>query len=301
MLRFVLICLFALLLGSISAQHEVAIWRYAGSNVPAGSSSFEKSAAKVQSFQSISAFLIVEAEVNGKKGFFILDSGSPGLVLNQKPKTSGEAAKALHGEVAVEEILVAQLRWGPIEQEGVSAYALDLSHLSESTGLEIAGMLGYEPLRQAVITIDFIRKLISFSSFKEQAQEEGLELRFRLKGHLPVLRSSVAGQRIDLGFDTGSGVNLIDKKWLGNLDHSQLSILPVLEIRGLGQHKELVARRRVQLTEVDKGNWVNLPYAFPDLIGFRESGLQIDGLLGKEWMQGRTITLNYQQRRLWIR
>jgi hypothetical protein len=300
MLRFAIICFSALLLGSVSAQQEVALWRYDAASLQAAGSRIDTEATLTHAFQSLSAFIIVEAEVNGQRGFYILDSGSPGLVLNQKPKQGAESAKALHGEVAVEQVEVKQLRWGPVQQSGIQAFALDLSHLSNSTGLEIAGMLGYEQLRQTKISIDFPKREIRFLPQDTEVQQ-GLALRFRLRGHLPVLRSEVAGQRIDLGFDTGSGVNLIDQVWLSDLDNSQLSPLPELEIRGLGQHRQTVERRRVQLTEVDKGNWVNLPYAFPDLSGFRESGLAIDGLLGKEWMQGRCITLDYKARRLWIR
>lgn len=258
-------------------------------------------------FETQGAFILVRARVDGVEGTYVLDSGAPGLIINGVVTEAVDSAVALDRVVYIGRDRVERLSWGPIEQRGVTAYVLDLRHLEASLGRPIHGLIGYEQLRQLPITIDYPGRELTFLRKRAEASEQGTVLKFRLLGHLPLVDAEVGGQRALLGFDTGSGVNLLHDDYLHRLQGSSAE-LPDMQVTGLGATAGRIARRSVGLTATSTLNWMNLPYGFADLARFRESGpglgsedTQIDGLLGKEWMQHRVITIDYARRRLYVR
>ena len=115
------------------------------------------------------------------------------------------------------------------------------------------------------------------------------------------MQASVAGRRARLGLDTGSGVNLLDHSYRDAAYDSRSTLLPAMVVSGVGAGSEQVERLSLPVTEIARANWIHLPFAFTDLERFRESGLHIDGLLGREWMAQRTITLDYQRSQIYVR
>ena len=258
-------------------------------------------------FRTLGPFMVVQVEVDGVTGSYILDSGAPGLILNGVVTEVVDSARALDRFVMIGERRAKRLDWGPIKQSDVHAYVLDLSHLEHSLGEPISGLIGYEQLRQLPLTIDYPKRTLTFLRKHSEAKAQGIALTFELLGHLPLVDAEVGGTRAWLGFDTGSGVNLLNADYLLQVGPNSAE-LPDMQVRGLGATSAVIARRSIGLTRTSNANWMNLPYGFADLTGFRESAYdqdagaqQLDGLLGKEWMQQRVVTLDYGRRRLYVR
>ncbi len=301
-MRVLLGILTLFLASSIAGQVEVAL--LAPLNAELGPETADRTRVKVTShhaFRAVGPFILVEASSNGIRGTFILDSGSPGLILNQPVTEPVAHGQALGSPVPYGEVEVTDFQWGPIEQHDLKAYTIDLSHLDESLGLHVAGLIGYEQLREAAISINYPRQQLTFQASDANDAALGVPLKFRLCGHVPTLRSVVAGKRLDLALDTGSGVNLLDVELLDRISEDECAEMADLEVRGLGTTVSRIQRRRVHLTEVADGNWLNLPFAFADLAGFRESGLLVDGLLGRDWIAERTVTLDYKRKRIYVK
>lgn len=306
--RTLLLLVFALLGLSAAAQQEMCVLSHLRAIPSATTLAFDGAPQiQTQPFRAVGPFILVTATVGGVVGSYILDSGAPGLVINGAVAIAVDSALALDRYVMIGQRNVGELRWGPIKQRAAIAYVLDLSHLERSLGEPISGLIGYEQLRQLPITIDYPKRVITFLRKHSEAKVQGIALPFELSGHLPLVEAEVGGRQATLGFDTGSGVNLLDKAYFGQLASSSAE-LPEMRVRGLGATDETIARRSVALTTTSHANWVNLPYGFADLTRFRDSptaeeaiGAQLDGLLGKEWMQQRVVTLDYARRRLYIR
>ena len=254
-----------------------------------------------QAFQSRGAFILVQAKVDGQVGTYILDTGAPGLILNRAPSSAQDAGLGLNQSVHFEQTSVSTFAWGPLQQHKVKALAVDLSHFERGTDCRIAGIIGYEQLRQVMITINYPRNLLTFLPADADVDRLGTRLRFRLDGHLPVLRSAVGGKKARLGFDTGSGVNLLDIVYRSIAEAQATASLPDIRVNGVDAVPQRVQRISLAMTEIEKANWLNLPFALIDLAGFRESGLLIDGLLGREWMAERSVTIDYRHRRLYVK
>ena len=176
-----------------------------------------------------------------------------------------------------------------------------MSHFERALGVDIAGLIGYAQLRELAVTIDYPGRELTFLGKGYAEEGLGVPLRFRLRGHVPTMQASVAGRRARLGLDTGSGVNMLDVSYRAAAYDSRSTHLPAMVVSGVGAGAEQVERLSLPVTEIARANWIHLPFAFTDLERFRESGLRIDGLLGREWMAQRTITLDYQRSQLYVR
>ena len=282
-----------------AAQVDIALLARLN-NTPTARSVAIDATPRVAPFEAAGAFALVSATVDGVVGTYILDSGAPGLILNGVAGADATAARALDREVAIGHQTVTQLTWGPLTQRDLDAYVLDLSHLEVTLERPLAGIIGYEQLRELPVTIDYPREVITFWTTARPSAADGAELRFRFSGHLPVLRASIEGTRARLGLDTGSGVNLLDDSYLAQVGHDA-ELLPEMIVRGLGAESSTVARRLIDHTRVSTSNWIDLPFGFTDLGPVRATGLKVDGLLGKEWLHLRVVTLDYRKRIVYIR
>ena len=258
------------------------------------STSTARGAPTSTTFRPAGAFMLIEATVDGHPGTYILDSGAPGLILNRRPSAVEEsvAAEGLNGSVAFAKTEVASLQWGPLTQTDLTAYAVDLDYLTEALGERIDGMLGYDQLSALPVTIDYRRGSITHH-VEDAPAGEGVKLRLRLRGHVAAVRGRIDGRRVELALDTGAGVNVLDDDRLSRLGDDAHERMDDMLLRGLDARQERVPRARVHLTEIADANWIGLPFAFADLSGFAKAGLRVDGVLGKEWLQRHTVTLDY--------
>lgn len=249
-------------------------------------------------FELAGAFAVVRASVDGRTGRYIIDSGAPGLILN-RPNARGGSATTFAGEIAVGEVNVDRFDWGALRQKGLTAYTMDLSQIVDAEGEPFDGIIGYAQLRAIRLELDYQARRLRFLA-RRAPIEHVVALPFHLSGHVPVVRAQVAGRTIMLGLDTGAGINILDGRFRSALSATADALPPIL-VRGLSAAVDTVRRATVPLTEIQGSNWVDLPYGFADVARFRESGLRIDGLIGKEWLEHRVVTLDYRKRRIYVR
>lgn len=257
----------------------------------------------VQPMYSLGGFLVVRAEVDGIEGNYVLDSGAPGLIVN-RPARPGDvlvSAEALNGGIAFARTTVESFAWGAVRQQGITAYAVDLDYLTEALGTRIDGMIGYDQLRVAPLTLDFdAGSLTQHSTENRFEPTAAVRLRMRMRGHVPALKGRIDGRRLRLALDTGAGVNVLDDDRLRRLGDDAHEPMDDMLLRGLDANSQRVPRARVHLTEIADANWIGLPFAFADLSGFAKAGLRVDGVLGKEWLQRHRVTLDYGRGHVWV-
>lgn len=142
--------------------------------------------------------ILIEGTVNGKKGFFILDLGATGLVLNKQyfSGTSNNMLKAygVNGALSSLETCIANLTIGEIIWKNKEATLLPLSYLENSREKQILGLVGGNLFRKSELIIDFQEKVLLLSNNVEQntgptnvmlAKNKGLILPFKMKGGMP--------------------------------------------------------------------------------------------------------------------
>lgn len=254
--------------------------------------------------QIIRGMIYLEAEMNGQKGQFILDTGAPMLIVNQKMEDHNTRNALSFGEdISVIETQVASFNLANIHQENIDALALDISHLEKAAGKSIMGLIGYNVLAEFELFFDFDHQLLHLIKIKAKSspslQGPAASIDFKLYDHLPIVKVKIGGKTLRLGIDTGAASNLMDQRILSDLDSTEIQYLPKEEIQGLDKKIKLVQSGMVQQLKVKNTSFGETKFLFTDLSFLREhTGYQIDGLLGSPFFSKASFSINYPKRKI---
>lgn len=171
---------------------------------------------KYISFELIQGFILIEAEVDGRKGSYIFDTGTPHLMLNRKVNHSEFELISLGRTFQAEEIMIEEFKLGPFIKGGMTAWGLDLSFVELIVDRPVEGLLGSEIIGENRITIDFEneRILIDDPPQVDHSQYSIVSIDFDiLEKNLPAIRMKVNDRDVVLGFDTGANVHVLDESF----------------------------------------------------------------------------------------
>ncbi|MFC6222606.1 aspartyl protease family protein [Hymenobacter artigasi] len=168
--------------------------------------------------------LLVEAEADGRRGWFFLDSGAPALMLNKKtfPPAATETTLAVNGAKGVNGAvggmsyhLTKTFDWSGIRFENKEVATLDLTGLEQQTGVELLGIIGFNLLNQYALTLDYRAQkvLLRKPTTPDALPAPLMRVPFTLRGHLPVVAMTANGQTFQMGIDCGAQNNLLDQQF----------------------------------------------------------------------------------------
>jgi hypothetical protein len=179
----------------------------------------------------LNGLLVVEAEVDGQRGNFLLDTGAPALVLNKRAfaPPGAETTLAIAGSTGVNGKMagmsyhrVQKFDWQGIRFQQKEVPTLDLTSLEQKLGgLPLLGLIGYNLLSQYAVTLDYRAGQVRLRQPDPAATPAPALMRvpFTLSGHLPVVPMTVAGQTFQVGVDCGAQANLLDQQYQAGLAH----------------------------------------------------------------------------------
>lgn len=259
-------------------------------------------------FERVGGMLILKASMNGVQGNYILDTGAPGLIINGMPDDTDDLVEGMGigGQVAIEAVSVAHFELGELTRKNLSAYRLDMGHLEQAANLSIAGLIGYEVLRDLELFIDLDQGSILLFSAKNSPLtqligEPLLELPFVLRNHLPVVKMKIGKRTLRMGFDTGAEVNLLNERLFKKLEEHRDGFVFRHRIRGLDRAISEVLSCKMKNAKLGSQNINNQEYYFTDLTHIRQlHQLSIDGLLGYPFLRQYRVSINYQSERISI-
>ncbi len=272
-----------------------------------------------QSFVKIPLKLIgqtifFEATVDGHDGNFILDTGSPGMILNNRlfagheslfsdgliVDMSGEKNRSLFYQVKEAAIASYQL---PNELARVT----DLSGIEAMKGISVAGIIGFRSFKKTELILDIEQRLLIINQQKNNdetaAEKFGYfktdSLSFQLNGHIPYVHGFLKDKPILLGIDTGSEINILH---LGNLK-GQTSLFKAMGrvlMQGVGTAPEKRAYGQVDSIVIN-GKQQKLEAALVDLISFNKTRVvPLDGILGTPYFHSSVVVINYRKKKLYF-
>lgn len=256
------------------------------------------------SFQLDRGMIYVKAAVEGQTGDFILDTGAPGLVVNEIPQvtTTGYQAQSCSQEVVIGVKPVKTFSWANRTLRNLEAITLDLSHLDKLHNAEVVGMIGYELLKNNTLFIDYQRNelLLLKNKMNVALAAPVAKIPFELYDHLPVIEVVIGGQTFRLGIDTGAATNLLDKKGASQLgDFIQGGAIE--EIQGLDQGVQQVAVAHLEGVKT-AGFEFSGKFLLLDLSHLEMDKLHpLDGLLGYQFLSNYRVAIDYpnQEILLW--
>lgn len=253
----------------------------------------------VMPFDLDRGMIYVQAEVDGVRGQFILDTGAPGLVLNEIPQASADnpySAQSSGGEVSVGMKRVGRFEWAGRKLKWVEAVVVNLDHLEAVHQSPIKGMIGYDLLKEYFVFLDYSRRQLIIRADGAPPLKPAVIFPFELDGHLPVVTVNVQGVALRLGLDTGAAANLLDKKWQHLFPAADSDA--VMGVQGLDQAVQrmpmgTLSGLRVQ-DEVFDATFVRMDLSHLQTA----SGQPLDGLLGYSFLSDYQIAIDYKTGRL---
>lgn len=303
MWRNVFICLLAFL-PTIATNQEITSVQFEPRNKLQVSYQFPKTLG-ASHFKLVHGLILVEATVDGKTGTFVIDTGTPGLVLNAQPTSIDTSFTASHlsGKVEIGSRKVGTLNWLGLQQRNVYAYEVDLSDFERRLNHPIAGLLGTDILDEVELFLDFERQLVLLFPLENSSLHRFStpKERFSLQtsNGIYFLDLMHNGQLLRLALDTGCGDNLLDTKTWESLqltDRTEEGEL--VRLRSVLGGEQLAPLSEPLLLSFPGGYESEQAFVLANMEHVADIGVHLDGVLGLPFFRSHRISLRLKEQLL---
>jgi len=268
-------------------------------------------------FELRQGLIYVEAEIDGKKGYLLLDSGAPVLMLNQRIFGAGNTADApeaigVGGKIeGMGQTHLQHFNWAGISLRDLDVITLPLEHL-ERPGKKLLGIIGYEIFQDYELTIDYAHRKLTLVltdasgnplSVQPQTGEILQTVPFEMTGHIPVIPVTVSGVTLQMGIDSGAAANLLTKNRLETVSENR-SRIKTQQLTGADQVVQKIPVAKVRQSTLGTLAFTDMATVFADdnIEALNNGyGLHLDGLVGYEFLKQYKSTLNFRKKTLTLR
>jgi hypothetical protein len=210
----------------------------------------EDSSSCVLPFNRVGNLILVKAKVDSTEGNFILDTGSPYLVLNivyfrnyATAVASDEQQTSVSGSASlVERATVKQFSFGSFNYYWEKADMIDMGHIENSKGVKILGLIGLSLLDRCEIIIDNTQSLIYIHKIgrKESKTYKSVQLTdgssyitmpIMIDDQKIIVKTEIAGKKLQFVLDSGSETSILDSR-LSEKVFEQVDITGRTNVRG---------------------------------------------------------------------
>ena len=256
-------------------------------------------------FKIVEGMIMVQASLDNQIGNYIVDTGAPLLIINDKEKRGYKATvRSITQSFEIKEVRLQEFEWLGIEKKNISALAIDISHLEMASGEEIAGIIGFEFLKDYELVIDYPKQfleLIPLKSRNRASEKPIASIPFSMQAHLPIIKAQIGKKKMRLALDTGSEVNVLDTDLRDKISADCIKWSFKEEIQGVDKEIQVVEAVRINRTNIKKLPFDDMKYVFTDLSHLKKSShLFIDGFLGYPFFKNGKFSINYRDRKIHI-
>ncbi len=249
-----------------------------------------------------------KAKLNGVSDTFVLDTGSPGLLLNESVKKDDNnsfAAVGVSGGLLFQRRSGYTFEMGPSLRTDVNSLSANLKHLEKVKKQEFRGMVGYSLLKEHELFLDYKNRLMRLLAGGELMDQKGLyraeSVPVKFQQHFAVLKVKIGKRTYNFGLDTGAEVNIIDKEVAKWLPKKFFELTETIKIRGVskkgvGADVGEISKCTIANKEVD-----NMSFVVMDMTVLNEGkNVQLDGLLGYPYLSSELISIDYVSELLYV-
>ena len=292
---------------AVAGQGDVGFLRTDGIGASAERKRVDRLASPVQAFTFARNLIFFEALVDGRPGKFILDTGAPSLIVNDRGQgdhRGNYTGLGAGGEVQLSDHRVDRFEMGGRKVENYWAIGLDLRDFEARTAQQIDGFVGYDLLNWGELRIDYQHETFQLLRSTRRPTHSELSpravLKFFLLDHLPVVQLQLNGRAYYFALDTGAGANLLDADLLPEV--GAVTTQRGMNIQGLDGTP---ANCPVVAVAVPPG----LPVTTRSAVEFvamdvahlqREGGVQLAGILGSAFLSQYTVGIDYRRRKVYL-
>jgi len=261
--------------------------------------------------------IVVDAEINGVSGNYLVDTGAQTIVLNRTrfasddietvamdhalPSGVGGTMQDVQGAVDL------TLRWGAIQIGDLRGLVTDLTHLEDSIGVPVAGIIGFNVLERFQIHFDYAAGELTLYSLDDNNQpfvqnelgEPAQITQFDMASHIPVFPVQIAGFELRMGLDSGAGGAMLFERWQAMLA-GQYEFIERTELRGGDKNVQMGDVVRIDNMQMQDIDYADMTFRFNDIAAHSGNAMPMDGLLGYEFLKTRPTAINFRRRELLV-
>lgn len=270
-------------------------------------------------FTRAGKLILIQGRADTTNGSFILDTGTPGLVLN-KTYFRDYPILELHqhqqqsitglGE-NTQQTRVKHFRLGHFSYYNSEAELLDLAHLEQSKGVKILGLIGVSMFRQCEMIIDYERNQVHLHHIgkKERASYQHPMLNdsskylvypIDIKDNRILVKTNIGNRDLQFVIDYAAETNILDGRLPDKiLDSVEISGRVVLT--GAGSRKIEALTGDLSSLQVGRLQIKELPVLITNLENTCFGGVDcINGVLGYDFLSRYKLAFNFIKRKLYI-
>lgn len=265
-------------------------------------------------FELAGNLIIIKGWVNEQYGNYVLDTGIPGLILNDrffKGKPSGNFLQGINGTIDEVKECYSKIRIGDYYWNQIYSEIVPMRILEDAKGIPIHGLLGSDLFRDYLLSIDYQNQLIDLYSLDKKGNNtevisystSAITVPFKIKGGAPLVSTWIGDKELRMTIDTGAEVNLIRDKHREELTWSWSGQpLRPHRIGGLGRHGKQLHLVEISDFQVEGIHCPGMQMGFTDLDQWNRSvyGPNADGILGYHFLQHFRFAVNFKKRELYL-
>lgn len=260
-------------------------------------------------FTLVKKSIIVLATVDDISGYFIVDTGTPYLILNDYYFNGSVTDHSIKGLVGNEMNIYkneVNLKISNLNLNRVEAVVLPLDHLCQTKGVNLLGLIGTNVLKYFKMTIDFDTSELELHQVGKKPEAEqfsnapDVSFEFRWRGGMPIINTEVGNSKVVLGLDTGAGINVLDHQKGAQLA-GHLTMNKTVEVFGLDSESESLQSGLLHNVTIENYYCPEMKVVLASMERFKgvHSDLNlVDGLLGYEFLKHFRSVINFKKGRI---
>lgn len=261
------------------------------------------------SYEVVKKLMLVQAEVDGKKGYFLFDTGASHLTLNQTHfqdkkiiQNVGATHNTLGGEQALHAMKVNHFTWGKLTREKLLAPIADLTTLEKTLGrTPLLGLIGHDIVKEYIVFFDYSAQTITLATGSNFQKEPTYSLDFMRCGHMPVLEITAGSKhKMYLGLDSGASVNVLDASWEDQIEDFVQIQRQVNFTGSSAGTKQASFVTLKSLTIAEQLTLENVGMMLTEFTRSQGNCFRVDGLVGVDLFVGKNVAIDYQNSQLHV-
>jgi len=279
---------------------------------------YSDSSSFVIPFTRTGNLILIQAKADTTSGYYVLDTGAPGLVLNltyfrhylttSNPTESGGVTGLVSNAAQTS---VDSLRMGPVRYFHLNADVINLGHIENSKGVKIFGLLGMRLFEHFEMIIDYGASVIylhlitkkdppTYRNPQFQDTTSFNTIPIEIEEGKIIVFAYLKGKKLKFIIDSGAETNVLDSRLPNNV-FEQVQINRRVTLGGSGSKKVDALYGDLKGLRIGERDIGTLPVLITNLESMCDSyNSCLNGMLGFDFLSLHKIGFNFAKRRMYL-
>jgi hypothetical protein len=268
-------------------------------------------------FTRVGNLILIQAKADTATGYFVLDTGAPGLVLNityfrRYPTSNPVESGGVTGAVPMTlQTSIDSFHLGPLHYYHMDADLINLGHIENNKGVKILGLMGMHLFDRFEMIIDYNASVIYLHLIgkKESADYQSPQLHdsttyttipIEIQEGKIIVYLYLKGKKLKFIIDSGAESNVLDSRLPGKI-FEQVEITRRVTLDGSGVKKVDALYGALKGLKIGNRDIASLPVLITNLQSMCDAYNNcIDGMLGFDFLSLHKIGFNFVTRKMYI-